>query len=73
QQIQHFQVHTETLKLNPQTQTNPHFYQHIIQQIHPYLHQQPYTTILHFEQQDPTPLHHMYRQIIIHDIKKQIQ
>ncbi|PFR24952.1 spore gernimation protein GerPC [Bacillus cereus] len=73
QQIEDFQVDTETLKVNPETQTNPDFYQDIIQEMHRYLDEEAYSRILHFEQEERTPLDDMYRQMMIDDIKKQME
>ncbi|MDM5187452.1 spore germination protein GerPC [Bacillus sp. DX4.1] len=73
QQIEDFQVDTETLKVNPETQTNPDFYQDIIQEMHRYLDEEAYKRILHFEQEERTPLDDMYRQMMIDDIKKQME
>ncbi|PEY36376.1 spore gernimation protein GerPC [Bacillus cereus] len=73
QQIDDFQVDTETLKVNPETQTNPDFYQDIIQEMHRYLDEEAYSRILHFEQEERTPLDDMYRQMMIDDIKKQME
>ncbi|PFK43380.1 spore gernimation protein GerPC [Bacillus cereus] len=73
QQIEDFQVDTETLKVNPETQTNPDFYQDIIQEMHRYLDEEAYGRILHFEQEERTPLDDMYRQMMIDDIKKQME
>ena len=73
QQIDDFQVDTETLKVNPETQTNPDFYQGIIQEMHRYLDEEAYSRILQFEQEERTPLDDMYRQMMIDDIKKQME
>ncbi|MBO1625944.1 spore gernimation protein GerPC [Bacillus cereus] len=73
QQIEDFEVDTETLKVNPETQTNPDFYQGIIQEMHRYLDEEAYSRILHFEQEQRTPLDDMYRQMMIDDIKKQME
>ncbi|MEY8348529.1 spore germination protein GerPC [Bacillus cereus] len=73
QQIDDFQVDTETLKVNPETQTNPDFYQDIIQEMHRYLDEEAYSRILHFEQEERTPLDDMYRQMMVDDIKKQME
>ncbi|SDZ26461.1 MULTISPECIES: spore germination protein GerPC [unclassified Bacillus (in: firmicutes)] len=73
QQIEDFEVDTETLKVNPETQTNPDFYQDIIQEMHRYLDEEAYSRILHFEQEQRTPLDDMYRQMMIDDIKKQME
>ncbi|MBO1582930.1 spore germination protein GerPC [Bacillus sp. XF8] len=73
QQIEDFQVDTETLKVNPETQPNPDFYQDIIQEMHRYLDEEAYGRILHFEQQERTPLDEMYRQMMVDDIKKQME
>jgi len=73
QQIEDFQVDTETLKVNPETQTTPDFYQGIIQEMHRYLDEEAYNRILHFEQEQRTPLDDMYRQMMIDDIKKQME
>ncbi|EEL51733.1 spore germination protein GerPC [Bacillus cereus] len=73
QQIEDFQVDTETLKVNPETQTNPDFYQDIIQEMHRYLDEEAYSRILHFEQEERTPLDDMYRQMMVDDIKKQME
>ncbi|KEK24860.1 spore germination protein GerPC [Bacillus gaemokensis] len=73
QQIEDFEVDTETLKVNPETQTNPDFYQGIIQEMHCYLDEEAYNRILHFERAERTPLDDMYRQMMIDDIKKQME
>ncbi|WP_410981664.1 spore germination protein GerPC [Bacillus cereus] len=73
QQIEDFQVDTETLKVNPEPQTNPDFYQDIIQEMHRYLDEEAYSRILHFEHEERTPLDDMYRQMMIDDIKKQME
>jgi len=73
QQIEDFEVDTETLKVNPETQTTPDFYQDIIQEMHRYLDEEAYSRILHFEQEQRTPLDDMYRQMMIDDIKKQME
>ncbi|EOP57384.1 MULTISPECIES: spore germination protein GerPC [Bacillus] len=73
QQIEDFEVDTETLKVNPETQTTPDFYQGIIQEMHRYLDEEAYSRILHFEQEQRTPLDDMYRQMMIDDIKKQME
>ncbi|MBY0600304.1 spore germination protein GerPC [Bacillus bingmayongensis] len=73
QQIEDFQVDTETLKVNPETKPNPDFYQDIIQEMHRYLDEEAYGRILHFEQQERTPLDEMYRQMMVDDIKKQME
>ena len=52
QQIEDFQVDTETLKVNPETDTNPDFYQSILQEMHRYLDEEAYNRILHFEQEE---------------------
>ena len=69
QQIEDFQVDTETLKVNPETDTNPDFYQSILQEMHRYLDEEAYNRILHFEQEERTPLDEMYRQMMVDDIK----
>lgn len=69
QQIEDFQVDTETLKVNPETETNPDFYQGILQEMHRYLDEEAYNRILHFEQEERTPLDEMYRQMMVDDIK----
>ena len=69
QQIEDFQVDTETLKVNPETETNPDFYQGILQEMHRYLDEEAYNRILHFEQEEQTPLDEMYRQMMVDDIK----
>ncbi|MGG2066721.1 spore germination protein GerPC [Bacillus sp. S14(2024)] len=71
--IEDFNVETETLKVNPETQVNPDFYQDIIQEMHRYLDEEAYSRILHFEQEERTPLDDMYRQMMIDDIKKQME
>ncbi|AIW86471.1 spore gernimation protein GerPC [Bacillus cereus] len=73
QQIEDFQVDTETLKVNPETETNPDFYQGILQEMHRYLDEEAYSRILHFEQEERTPLDEMYRQMMVDDIKKQME
>ncbi|MGG0257927.1 spore germination protein GerPC [Bacillus mycoides] len=73
QQIEDFQVDTETLKVNPETETNPDFYQGILQEMHRYLDEEAYSRILHFEQDERTPLDEMYRQMMVDDIKKQME
>lgn len=73
QQIEDFQVDTETLKVNPETETNPDFYQGILQEMHRYLDEEAYNRILHFEQEERTPLDEMYRQMMVDDIKKQME
>ncbi|MFK4317382.1 spore germination protein PC [Bacillus sp. RC145] len=73
QQIEDFQVDTETLKVNPETETNPDFYQDILQEMHRYLDEEAYSRILHFEQEERTPLDEMYRQMMVDDIKKQME
>ncbi|WP_459500702.1 spore germination protein GerPC [Bacillus sp. C1] len=73
QQIEDFEVDTETLKVNPETETTPDFYQDIIQEMHRYLDEEAYNRILHFEQEERTPLDNMYRQMMIDDIKKQME
>lgn len=72
-QIEDFQVDTETLKVNPETQVNPDFYQDIIQEMHRYLDEEAYGRILHFEQEERTPLDDLYRQMMVDDIKKQME
>ncbi|PEA53120.1 spore gernimation protein GerPC [Bacillus pseudomycoides] len=71
--IEDFDVATETLKVNPETQVNPDFYQDIIQEMHRYLEEEAYSRILHFEQEERTPLDDMYRQMMIDDIKQQME
>lgn len=71
--IEDFDVATETLKVNPETQMNPDFYQDIIQEMHRYLEEEAYSRILHFEQEERTPLDDMYRQMMIDDIKQQME
>ncbi|PGZ98342.1 spore gernimation protein GerPC [Bacillus pseudomycoides] len=71
--IEDFNVETETLKVNPETQVNPDFYQDIIQEMHRYLDEEAYSRILHFEQEERTPLDEMYRQMMIDDIKQQME
>ncbi|MGG0276382.1 spore germination protein GerPC [Bacillus rhizoplanae] len=71
--IEDFNVETETLKVNPETQVNPDFYQDIIQEMHRYLEEEAYSRILHFEQEERTPLDDMYRQMMIDDIKQQME
>ncbi|PEZ09335.1 spore gernimation protein GerPC [Bacillus sp. AFS018417] len=71
--IEDFNVETETLKVNPETQVNPDFYQDIIQEMHRYLDEEAYSRILHFEQEERTPLDDMYRQMMIDDIKQQME
>ncbi|MED0901514.1 spore germination protein GerPC [Bacillus nitratireducens] len=73
QQIEDFQVDTETLKVNPETEINPDFYQGILQEMHRYLDEEAYSRILHFEQEERTPLDEMYRQMMVDDIKKQME
>ncbi|MEX0416219.1 spore germination protein GerPC [Bacillus sp. C30] len=73
QQIEDFQADTETLKVNPETETNPDFYQGILQEMHRYLDEEAYSRILHFEQEERTPLDEMYRQMMVDDIKKQME
>ncbi|EMA6344448.1 spore germination protein GerPC [Bacillus cytotoxicus] len=75
QQIEDFQVDTETLKVNPETEQDihPDFYQGIIQEMHRYLDEEAYNRILHFEREEGTPLDEMYRQMMIDDIKKQME
>ncbi|MBJ8104095.1 MULTISPECIES: spore germination protein GerPC [Bacillus cereus group] len=73
QQIENFQVDTETLKVNPETEINPDFYQGILQEMHRYLDEEAYSRILHFEQEERTPLDEMYRQMMVDDIKKQME
>ncbi|PGM96821.1 spore germination protein GerPC [Bacillus cereus] len=73
QQIEDFQVDTETLKVNPETETNPDFYQGLLQEMHRYLDEEAYSRILHFEQEERTPLDEMYRQMMVDDIKKQME
>ncbi|MES5925555.1 spore germination protein GerPC [Bacillus cereus group sp. MG9] len=73
QQIEDFQVDTETLKVNPETETNPDFYQGVLQEMHRYLDEEAYSRILHFEQEERTPLDEMYRQMMVDDIKKQME
>lgn len=71
--IEDFNVDTETLKVNPETQVNPDFYQDIIQEMHRYLDEEAYSRILYFEQEERTPLDDMYRQMMIDDIKQQME
>ncbi|MCM3735158.1 spore germination protein GerPC [Bacillus cytotoxicus] len=71
--IEDFNVDTETLKVNPETQVNPDFYQDIIQAMHRYLDEEAYSRILHFEQEERTALDDMYRQMMIDDIKQQME
>ncbi|PEC21881.1 spore germination protein GerPC [Bacillus cereus] len=73
QQIEDFQVDTETLKVNPESDTNPDLYQGILQEMHRYLDEEAYSRILHFEQEERTPLDEMYRQMMVDDIKKQME
>ncbi|MFJ8354758.1 spore germination protein GerPC [Bacillus paramycoides] len=73
QQIEDFEVDTETLKVNPETEPNPDFYQGILQEMHRYLDEEAYNRILHFEHEERTPLDEMYRQMMIDDIKKQME
>ncbi|EAO55492.1 Spore germination protein PC [Bacillus thuringiensis serovar israelensis ATCC 35646] len=71
QQIEDFQVDTETLKVNPETETNPDFYQGILQEMHRYLDEEAYNRILHFEQKKKKQrLMEMFRQMMVDDIKK---
>ncbi|SFJ06769.1 MULTISPECIES: spore germination protein GerPC [unclassified Bacillus (in: firmicutes)] len=71
--IEDFNVETETLKVNPETQINPDFYQDIIHEMHRYLDEEAYSRILYFEQEERTPLDDMYRQMMIDDIKQQME
>lgn len=71
--IEDFDVATETLKVNPETQINPDFYQDIIQEMHRYLDEEAYSRILYFEQEERAPLDDMYRQMMIDDIKQQME
>lgn len=71
--IEDFDVDTETLKVNPEVGINPDFYQDIIQEMHRYLDEEAYSRILHFENEARTPLDDMYRQMMIDDIKKQME
>lgn len=71
--IEDFDVDTETLKVNPETGENPDFYQDIIQEMHRYLDEEAYNRILYFENEARTPLDDMYRQMMIDDIKQQME
>ncbi|MDG4656707.1 spore germination protein GerPC [Ectobacillus antri] len=71
--IEDFDVATETLKVNPETEVNPDFYQDIIQQMNRYLDQEAYHRILQFEADERVPLDDTYRNMMIDDIRKQME
>ncbi|MFX3622458.1 MAG: spore germination protein GerPC [Ectobacillus sp.] len=71
--IEDFDVDTETLKVNPDVQVNPDFYQDIIQEMSRYLNEEAYGKIMQMEQQHRTQLDDTYRQMMIDDIKKQME
>ncbi|WP_028402544.1 spore germination protein GerPC [Ectobacillus panaciterrae] len=73
QMIEDFDVDTETLKVNPETQINPDFYQDIMQEMNRYLNEEAYSRIVQLENNERIPLDDMYRQMMIDDIRKQME
>ncbi|MFD3447299.1 spore germination protein GerPC [Microbacteriaceae bacterium 4G12] len=73
QAIEDFEIGTETLQVNPEIQVNPDFYQDIIQVMHRYLDEEAYNKIIQIENEQRTALDDMYRQMMIEDIKKQME
>jgi spore germination protein PC len=73
QAIEDFDVDTETLKVNPEIQVNPDFYQDILQQVARYLNEDAYSRIIEMETEQRTALDDTYRQMMIDDIQKQME
>lgn len=71
--IEDFDVETETLKVNPEIQVNPDFYQDILQQVTRYLNEDAYSRIIEIETEQRTVLDDTYRQMMIDDIQKQME
>lgn len=71
--IEDFDVDTETLKVNPEIQVNPDFYQDILQQVTRYLNEDAYNRIIELETEQRTALDDTYRQMMIDDIQKQME
>lgn len=71
--IEDFDVDTETLKVDPEIQVNPDFYQDILQQVTRYLHEDAYSRIVELETEQRMALDHTYRQMMIDDIQKQME
>ncbi|MCP8968245.1 spore germination protein GerPC [Ectobacillus ponti] len=71
--IEDFDIATEQLQVNPEIEVNPDFYQDIIQVVQRYLDEEAYGRILQLEGEQRTVLDDMYRQMMIDDIKKQIE
>lgn len=71
--IEDFDVATETLKVNPEIQINPDFYQDILQQVTRYLNEDAYSRIIEIETEQRIALDDTYRQMMIDDIQKQME
>ncbi|WP_379970024.1 spore germination protein GerPC [Ectobacillus sp. sgz5001026] len=71
--IEDFDVGTEKLKVNPETEVNPDFYQDLIQEMNRYLSEEAYGRIIQLETNERTSIDDMYRQMMIDDIKKQME
>jgi spore germination protein PC len=73
QMIEDFDVDTEKLQINPETQVNPDFYQDILQEMTRYLDEEAYGRIVQIENNERTALDDTYRKMMIDDIKKQME
>jgi spore germination protein PC len=73
QMIEDFDVDTETLKVNPDIHVNPDFYQDILQEVTRYLQDEAYARIIQLETDERTALDDTYRNMMIDDIKKQLE
>lgn len=71
--IEDFDVDTEKITVNPETGVSPDLYQDLIQEMNRYLAQEAYERIIQLETNERTPLDDVYRQMMIDDIKKQIE
>ncbi|WP_416828701.1 spore germination protein GerPC [Ectobacillus polymachus] len=71
--IEDFDIDTEKLTVNPETGVSPDLYQDLIQEINRYLSHEAYERIIQLETNERTPLDDVYRQMMIDDIKKQIE
>ncbi|MBO9128699.1 spore germination protein GerPC [Bacillus sp. 165] len=71
--IEDLVIEEEKLKVEPEAQLSPDFYQDIIQEMDRYLNEEAYGRIIQLENEQRTPLDEMYRQMMIDDIKKQME
>ncbi len=71
--MEDFVVEEEKLKVSPAAPVTPDFYQDIIQEMNRYLNEEAYGRIVQIETEQRTPLDEMYRQMMIDDIRTQME